>query len=271
TPASQVRQPSPSASASTLLSGHRRGRIEGGKVRDELVGIGPERVHVVHGEDVGDVAVALLEVEAVPDDEHVGAIEAAVAQLERDDAADALVEQRAHLDRRRLPRFEHGDEVREGEARVHDVLDHDDVASADVVIEVLHDAHATEGFRRAAVARDGHVVDRERERDSAHEVREENRAALEDRDQDGRAPLIVPGDGAAKLLDPPADVLAPELDADDVRHRGDGSSRYPNNASRTPPPASRRAPAARAHQEPASAGGGAGTPTTTSGTSPTAF
>ena len=87
------------------------------------------------------------------------------------------------------------------------------------MIEILDDPDASQGLGGAPVPRDGHVVDRERERDGTHQVAEEHRAALEDRDQDGRAPLIVPGDGAAKLLDPPADVLAPELDADDVRHR----------------------------------------------------
>ena len=85
------------------------------------------------------------------------------------------------------------------------------------------DAHPAHRLGRVAVARQRHVVDGERETDLSDQVREEQRAALQDRDQDGRAPLIVPGDGAAELLDPATDVLASEQDACDLRHPPDRS------------------------------------------------
>ena len=53
----------------------------------------------------------------------------------------------------------------------------------------------------------------------ADQVREEHRAALEHRDEDGLPPHVVPGDRAAELVHPAADVLAPEQDASELRHR----------------------------------------------------
>ena len=56
--------------------------------------------------------------------------------------------------------------------------------------------------------------------DGTHQIREEHRSALEHRDQHGLTPHVVPGDRAAELLHPAADVLAPEQDARDLRLTG---------------------------------------------------
>ena len=55
--------------------------------------------------------------------------------------------------------------------------------------------------------------------DLPDEVCEEHRAAFEHRDQDGLPPHVVPGDRAAELLHPAADVLAAEQHASELRHR----------------------------------------------------
>ena len=124
---------------------------------------------------------------------------------------------------------------------------------------------------RLAVAAHRHEVDLEREVDVPDEVGEEHRAAAEDRDEHGLPPLVVPGDGAAELLHPAADVLAPEQDARDLRHRGEPSRRHrglsdaamdrrdqrmnPETACRR---RGRRWPAARIHHGAASPSAGIG-------------
>ena len=105
------------------------------------------------------------------------------------------------------------------EARVDDVLHQEHVAVLQIDLDVQEDPHAPERLLGLAVAADRHEPDLERQVDGRHQVREEHRAALEDRDQHGLPPRVVPGDRGAELLDPAADVLAPEQDARDLRHR----------------------------------------------------
>src|SRR3954453_1242661 len=71
------------------------------QVGDQQLGIGRER-RGIDRDDVGKVAVPLLMVEAVADDEAVRTIEADVADPERCDPPNGLVEERAHLERSRL-------------------------------------------------------------------------------------------------------------------------------------------------------------------------
>ena len=72
-----------------------------GEMREQRVRVGLERRRVGDLEDVGQVPVSLLEVEAVADDEAVGAIEPDVARAEGHDPAHRLVEQGEDLERSR--------------------------------------------------------------------------------------------------------------------------------------------------------------------------
>ena len=100
---------------------------------------GAGKLRLVERGDVRQAPVALRVVEAVADRKPVGDLEADVAAADVRLAPGRLREERAHLERRRLSRFEVPDEVREGEARVDDVLDDQDVASLDDRVEVLQD------------------------------------------------------------------------------------------------------------------------------------
>src|SRR5438552_10790828 len=109
-----------------------------------------ERTRILHEpgvilerNDERKVPVSLLIVQTVADDESVRAVETAVADVQRRDPARPLVEERAHPDGRGAPRRERGEQVRERETRVDDVLDDQDVLPSDVVVEVLQDAHDT--------------------------------------------------------------------------------------------------------------------------------
>src|SRR5688500_12573957 len=77
--------------------------------------------------DIRQVAVALVVVESVADDESVRDGETDVVDPDVGQAARRLVEQAADLDRGRLPVGEVAQQVVEGETGVDDVLDHDHV------------------------------------------------------------------------------------------------------------------------------------------------
>src|SRR6476620_6659953 len=87
--------------------------------------------------DVGQVPVALREVQPVADHEAVRNLEADPAHGHIDLAAGRLGQERADLQRGRLARLQVANQVRERQARVDDVLDDEDVAALDVDGQVL--------------------------------------------------------------------------------------------------------------------------------------
>src|SRR5918992_652418 len=87
--------------------------------------------------DVGQVAVALVEVESVADDESVRNREADVVDRDLRQTPCGLVEQAADADRGRIALPQVAQQVVQGEAGVDDVLDNDDVAPLDRLRQVL--------------------------------------------------------------------------------------------------------------------------------------
>jgi hypothetical protein len=109
----------------------------------------------------------------------------------------------------------------ERETRVDDVLDDQDVAVSDRGIEVLQDPDDARGVGRRAVARHRHEVELAVDGQAPHQVGEEGDRALQDRDQQGRAALVVAADLGAELGDPPLQlVLRDEHLADRVLAHG---------------------------------------------------
>src|SRR3954452_6465891 len=190
-----------------------RGTLTRGQVRDQQVGIGGERLRVDR-DDVREVPVALLVVESVADDETVGTIEADVANAERRDPPDGLVEERAHLERFGLAGPKRGEQVGERESGVDDVLHDEDVPPPDVAVEVLEDPDDAGGTGRASVRGDRHELHPQRQEHRPEEVGEEDRAALQDGDQHGRPAGVVPRELSSELLDALTDLLAGEEDRD---------------------------------------------------------
>src|SRR5215831_376398 len=95
--------------------------------------------------DVGQVAVALLAVEAVADHEHVGDLPAHVIEPDVGGPGALLGEEGADPERRRVARLEVPQEVRQGEAARTDALDDQHVPPLDGVVEVLLDADDARG------------------------------------------------------------------------------------------------------------------------------
>jgi hypothetical protein len=172
---------------------------------------------------VGQVPVALLEVEAVPHEELVGHREAHVAdgQVVHEPAIGA-VEERHRGEGAGVAERECLAEVVERQARVDDVLDDQDVATRDLRVQVLEQADpgmaALVGAGRIARELDEveAVVDPER----AGQVGDEDDARLERRDEQRLFVLVVTGDLAPELADTRPQLPAREVDLPEPRLGG---------------------------------------------------
>ena len=153
---------------------------------------------------VRQVAVLLLDVEAVADEELIRDREADVANREvLDEPAVRPVEQRRRRQRRGLPQRQRLAQVVEREAGVDHVLDDDDVPVGDLVVEVFEqpDAGVAAGVRAGGVARELDEVDPVRDLDGTREVGQEDEARLQRRDEERFEVLVVVRDLATELTD----------------------------------------------------------------------
>ena len=153
---------------------------------------------------VGQVAVALVEVEAVSHEELVGHREAHVADGHvLHQAAIGTVEQRHGRQRGGIAEGERLAEVVERQAGVDDVLDDQDVATGDLRVEILEEADAAMPALVGAgrVARELDEVQAVMDPDRTRKVGDEDDARLEGRDEERLSTLVVTGDLAAELAD----------------------------------------------------------------------
>src|SRR3954470_2701641 len=104
----------------------------------------------------------------------IGDAEAHVLGLHRFQTTAGLVEQRSYPKRARLVLHEHALEEGEGEARVQDVLDQDDVAPLNRMVEVFDELDRSAGARAFAIAGDSDEVKGARDGDGASKVGEKN-------------------------------------------------------------------------------------------------
>ena len=178
---------------------------------------------------VGQVAVALLEVEAVPDEELVRDREADVADGQiLDQAAVRAVEKRCGRERARLPEAERPEQVVERQAGVDDVVDEEHVAADVVRVEILQEPDAVLASGVApAVRGELEEVDPVRDRERPAQVGDEDEARLQQPDEDGLAARVVLADLAAEFADASSDLLRAEVDLSCVVVSYDASfSRY---------------------------------------------
>jgi hypothetical protein len=167
--------------------------------------------------EIRELAPALVEVEAVADEELVGDDEPDVADGEVvDEAPVRPVEERDGRDRAGPAQLERTHEVVERQSRVDHVLDDEDVAVADGEVEVLEDADLlVPAHLRAAVAGELDEVERVRDGERAGEIGEEDEARLQRADEDRLEPRVVAGDLGAQLGDAGGKLLGGEVDLSD--------------------------------------------------------
>jgi hypothetical protein len=114
--------------------------------------------------EVGKVSEALVQVEAVADEELVGDGEADVADREvLDETSVRAIEQRDGVESRRPTKAKRANQEVQRQSRVDHVFDDQHVAAADLGVEVLEQADAASG----AVGRDLEEVELVRAADGA--------------------------------------------------------------------------------------------------------
>src|SRR5215216_5400943 len=144
--------------------------------------------------DIGEVAVGAGEVEPIADDELVWHLEAEVLDVELHPPPRGLGEEREDLQRGRLAGLQGAQQVGEGEPRIYDVLDYEDMASGYVLLEVLEYADDAAARGACPVGAYVHEVDLARQVYLAHQVAEDYDGSSEDADQQWPLPLVILGD-----------------------------------------------------------------------------
>ena len=167
---------------------------------------------------IGEVPIALVEVEAVADEELVGDREADVAQRQvLDDASVRPVEQRDGGERRGRAERERAAEVVQGQPGVDHVLDEQDVPALDLLVEVLQEARLPLAAGVGApVARELDEVDVVEDRQRAREVGEEDSRGLQRRDEDRLEVSVVALDLRGQLRDAVPDRAGVQVDLADA-------------------------------------------------------
>jgi hypothetical protein len=154
--------------------------------------------------EVRQIPVPLVEIEPVPHEQLVGHREAHVADGHiLHEAAIRAVKERHHRERGRVAERECLAEVVERQARVDHVLDDQDVASGDLRIQILEEADAGMAalIGPGRVARELDEVEAVVDRQGAGQVRDEDDARLERRDEQRLPTFVVTGDLAPELPD----------------------------------------------------------------------
>src|SRR5579863_6182204 len=167
---------------------------------------------------VRQVPVAVVQVEAVADDEAVLDGETKVVDRHGHARAGRLVQERAYPHARRASRAQEVDQVRHRQAGVDDVLDEKDVLVFDGSHEILCDLDDAGGLRPLAVRPHPEKIDPERQVDGSREIRGEHEAPFQHTDQDEVTTGVVPGDLFAELTDPSGDLHAGEHRGGELPH-----------------------------------------------------
>lgn len=151
--------------------------------------------------DVGEIAVVICVIEAVADDEFVRDLEAAHIGLVALGMARRLVQERDRRNGCGVPCAEELTQVLHGEARIDDVLDDDDMAARNVVVQILDEADDASGLRGCAVAGDSDEIHVNGAVHAAAQIDVEKRCALEHAHQHGALVSKLCSQIRAELLD----------------------------------------------------------------------
>ena len=167
----------------------------------------------VEDADVGKVAVALVVIETIANDEFVGDDEAEVVGANVGDAAFDFVEKDGDAEVLGLALFEEAKKIFEGEAGVENIFDDEYGTAFDADVEIFVEFHFAGGIGALAVAGDGDEVEGNFATEFASEVGEEEDGTFEDADEMERFLGKVVANLFGHFFDAVADVGVMEKDA----------------------------------------------------------
>src|SRR5581483_203942 len=167
--------------------------------------------------DVGEVAVELVKVQTVADDEFVGNIKADVIEFDFDFTTPSFVQKGANFEAGGVAREECFGDVIEGAPGVHNVFDDEHMAILDAGVQVHEDANDAGGFGACATVRGNrHEIELMRNGERAGEVAQEHDAALEYADQERTRIAIIERDLCAEFVNTRLQAVAGDEDFGEV-------------------------------------------------------
>ncbi|HEY7398521.1 MAG TPA: hypothetical protein VH538_09480, partial [Gaiellaceae bacterium] len=171
-----------------------------------------------HEAQIGQVAVSFVEVEAVADEELVGDREADVADGQVvDEASVRAVEEGGDVQGGGIAERQRPDEVVHRQPGVDHLVDEDDVAAVDLVVEVLEEPDAVVTAVALPVTRQLDEVERVQDRERARQVADEGDRRLQRADEQRLEPVVVACDLRPDLADPRGELTGAEEDVADAR------------------------------------------------------
>ena len=141
--------------------------------------------------DVRKVSVFFCIVTAIADDEFIRNFKTDILHIYIRFAAFLLIETDGKLHRSRASLLQERHEVGHGDAGVDDILDHDDMLTADVLVKVFLDLDMPARYGAVAIARHTHGIESDRQIDRAHQVAEERPRPFQNADKYDILALIV--------------------------------------------------------------------------------
>ena len=166
--------------------------------------------------DIGHIPVLLAVVQAVAHHELVGDLEAGIVGGDGLFAAGRLIQQGGNGDGGGALGLQVLRQEIQGIAGVQNILDDDDVAAADVALEVAGDLHHAGGLGGVLIGRKADELHLAFQLGGADQVRHENEAAVEDAHKHGVLVLESVIKLVAQLLDTGLDLLFRQQDLQDV-------------------------------------------------------
>jgi hypothetical protein len=177
--------------------------------------------------EVGQAAVASVEVEAVADEVLVRDGEADVTERKVvDEPAIGAIQEGARCHLARPAELEGLHEIVERQPGVDDVLDDEDIAVRDREVEVFDQTDLRPSPEGPVVAGEDDEVERMGDGKGPREIGEEDERPFEDGDDDGIPARIVLGQLRAELDDASLDLVLREVDLSDPRVAGLYEARF---------------------------------------------
>ena len=176
----------------------------------------------LEGNNIRQISVVIIEIQAISDHKFVGNIESYVVDLHIARNWALFSEEDAGFDTGSPLLAEDGLDEPEGLAGVEDVVDEDDAAAMQIAELLGDDLGSLAGDALAGIAADGNDADPHGDGDLAHEIGAEDHCAGEDGDDGDLCRAVEFGDGVVfgdepgQLGDASGDLLLGDEDAVDV-------------------------------------------------------
>jgi hypothetical protein len=149
--------------------------------------------------DIGEIAVALAEIEAIAHYELIGDVEADVIHGYLDLPSGWFVEESDNAYRSGSSGGQILKQIVQRKAGIEDVFDQDNVPVFEALVQILENSNFAAALGGGAVAADGNEVEGDTQINRPDQICVEYAGSFQNSNQVGQLPFIVPGDLGAQF------------------------------------------------------------------------